>query len=149
MHPELDDNSNYGDTLDIITHSEGENMSMQTIARCFEAMLLWTVVCVKIEEKAREIGIGYSKYETNTLLTGVIWYSHGYLSSKTSPLPPNCIIGDLDKQIEKKRKYAQNTFGKCRQQQHEIFSDRHHVVCRSHHHRQKYCHSVRRLKCWG
>ena len=47
-------------------------MSMETITRSFEAMLLRTVVCVKIEEKARKIGIKYSKCKTNTLLTGVI-----------------------------------------------------------------------------
>ena len=97
MHPEHDSSSD--ETLYIITHSAGENMSMQTIARGFEAML-WTVVCVKIEEKAREKGIEYSNYKTNTLLTGVIWYSHGYLSSKPLSLPPN-YTGDLGKQIDK------------------------------------------------
>ena len=44
---------------------------MQTIARGFEAML-WTVVCVEIEQKARGMGIEYSKYKTNSLITGVI-----------------------------------------------------------------------------
>ena len=48
VHTEQDSNS--GETLDIITHSEDGQMPMQTIARCFEAML-WTVVCFKIEEK--------------------------------------------------------------------------------------------------
>ena len=47
---------NSGETLDIITHSENENMSIQTIARGFEAML-WTVMSVKIEENTREVGI--------------------------------------------------------------------------------------------
>ena len=97
MHPEHDSNSD--ETLDIITHSEGKNMSMQIIARGSEAML-WTAVCVKIEEKAQEIGIEYSKYITIILLTGVIWYSHGYLPPKPLSLPPN-YFGDIGKQIEK------------------------------------------------
>ena len=97
VHPEHDSDS--GETLNIITHSEDKKMSMQTIARGFEAML-WTVVCVKIEEKAREMGIEYSKYKTNTLFTGVIWYSHGYVPPKHLSLPPN-YIGDLGKLIEK------------------------------------------------
>ena len=97
VHPEHDSNS--GETLHIITHSEGDDMSMQAIGRGFEAML-WTVVCVKIDEKAREIGIKYSNCETNTLPTAVICYSPGYLPSKPSSLPPY-YIGDLGKQIEK------------------------------------------------
>ena len=96
VHPEHDSNS--GETLHIIMHSEGENMSMQTIARGFEA-ILWTVVCVKIEENAQEMGIEYSKYKTNTLLTGVIWHSHRYLPPKHLSLPPN-YINDLGKLIE-------------------------------------------------
>ena len=44
-------------------------MSMQTIARGFEAML-WTVVCVKIEEKAQEMGIEHSKYKNEYLTYG-------------------------------------------------------------------------------
>ena len=74
-------------------------MSMQTIARGFEAML-WTVVCVKIEEKAQEMGIEHSKYKTNTLRTGVIWHSHGYLPPKHLSFPPN-YIENLGKLIEK------------------------------------------------
>ena len=62
-------------------------MSMKTIERGFKAMF-WTVVCVKIEEKAREIDIEYSKH---TLLTGVISYSYGYPPSRPLSLPPNYI----------------------------------------------------------
>ena len=77
MHPEQNINSNPGETLDIITQSEGKKMPMQTIARGFEAMLWTVVVCVKSEEKAREIGIEYRKNKNNTLLTGEIWnYYH-------------------------------------------------------------------------
>ena len=81
---------------------------MQTIARGFEATL-WTVVCVKIEEKAREMGIEYRKYKSNTLLTGVIWYSHGYPPPKPLSLPP-IYIGDLGKQIEKVLKIRSKYF---------------------------------------
>ena len=100
--------SNSGETLDIITHSGGEKMSMQTIARGFETML-WTVVCVKIEEKAREMGIEYRKYKSNTLLTGVIWYSHGYPPPKPLSHPP-IYIWDLGKQIEKVLKIRSKYF---------------------------------------
>ena len=97
VHPEHDSNS--VGTLDIITHSEGQNMSMQTIIAKGSKAMLWTVVCVKIEEKAREMGIEYSKYKTNTLLTGMIWYSHGYLLPKPLSLPQK-YIRDLGNQIE-------------------------------------------------
>ena len=110
VHPEHDSNS--GDTLHIITHSEGDNMSMQTIARGFEGTL-WTVVCLKIEEKAREMGIEYSKYKTNTLLTGGIWYSHGYVQPKHLSLPPN-YIGDLGKEIEKALKICYDSLVRIR-----------------------------------